>query len=172
MALLSIYERTSASQSHAVISHLRGVEAILTSRSATSSIASNDSFSKLTRAVLYSHWSITFLLPCVHGVRSPFDDSKWIDIEPALCHNSEAMRWDVLKLRKASHRLFLTLPGLVASVCELRTTSKRDSTGTTLRLAQELLDVRESKAENEVLHRLKVRPSHRSGIPLGGCAWR
>ncbi|EMC98422.1 hypothetical protein BAUCODRAFT_121291 [Baudoinia panamericana UAMH 10762] len=152
VGLLSLYEVLMRSQPQAYFWHAGGLSAMLLSRRKTGST------NELTRAIVYGDTHGTFQKPLTKGVASPFDDPFWFDLEPATFVETSD---ETKRLRKLGNQLLIRLPGLVARVRALRQRSVKGSFeqyfSQTAEVADQLLDLRDDRAETELLRRVAVR---------------
>ena len=130
--------------------HRNGMCALLLTQAAVRS----DDDTELVRSLLYQAWSSTFLIPCIQGTKSPFDEAKVLDLNPP---SQLKLPPEVGRLRKISNQLIIRLPALIASVRRLR----RSDADETLRKdaidqALKLLALRDKDGESAVLHRVKI----------------
>lgn len=157
VALLVNFERVFAYSSVPLRSHMHGIVALLMGQ-AKSCLPPSD----LTRAVLYQFWAVAFIGPCVMGVPSPFEISRWLKAEPVLLVEDELKApWKVvLRLRKMANQLYIRLPRLIMLVKGVQSDPNPEKINEAIRLAKELLEIEGMDAESEILHHVQVRIFH------------
>lgn len=163
VGLLLLYEQLMRSAPVAFFSHAKGISSIL-----LASRAQSMPLTPLGRAMLYSNTHGTFQEPCVHGVASPFEDPYWLDAEPASF--TSTLTAEVAALRKLSNQLIIRLPRLIAMVRWLRDFAgrqrsershtslwtSREKRSKAMKLADELVALNNTAAENSLLHQVAV----------------
>lgn len=169
VGLLNVYESlmratTGAQNLAAYFAHNQGMGAILLARP-----NDPDQISDMSRAVLYLLWDRTFRVPCRLGVPSPFENTIWEDVEPVDGRGNTPLRPEVRSLRLLTNKLFIRLPRLVMQVRTLREQSATSSPITddqaepTLRLAREILNMKNMDAETKFLHNVSVVKTETEG---------
>lgn len=152
IALLTQYEVLMRNDRQAYATHWSAVGALLRGRP-----RSHDT-SELVRAMFYSMWDQVFRVPCTQGMMSPFEEERWLGLEPAAI---VVLSDDVIRLRKLSQELLLRLPRLIVTVRGVLGNTIDDSL--ILRLLAELSGsfdhCRDDEAENALLYSVKVRPT-------------
>lgn len=152
IALLCLYESTVRQKVGPRISHRRGITAIAKAR--RSSKASSD----VARAVLHGNWTQDFRTSVAEGVPSPFEDAEWINSGPAYRVNN--LLPEVVSLRGLAQKAYIRLPRLIALARRLRETASglydRSVLDQATTLAIQLNELRDIKAESELLHNVHV----------------
>ena len=123
----------------------------------------------IVRAIFYSMWEAASVLYVARGVPSPYDSETWLDILPL--GGPEASS-EAGCLRRASNRMLIKIPSLVAELRRLR--ARPDVKGSRVRgddqccsssandvipLAAHLSALREDAAETRLLRRVKILPT-------------
>ncbi|KAK5164918.1 uncharacterized protein LTR77_009583 [Saxophila tyrrhenica] len=146
-ALLFCFETTLDPKVASGSAHNRGLSAIILASSGRSCMKD-----ELPRSLLYFHWKGVFNRPVVLGQVSPFDNEYWLGMRPASCGR---VGKEVETLRWLAQKLFVRLPRLIALVREAKMGGGA-SVDEAMKLAEVLAVDRDDKAENVVLHGLKV----------------
>ena len=138
------------------IAHQKGMHAILASRP---SVSQMNAFAKAT---VRTCAATKFIDYCLSGEPSPWDDERWL---------RQDMRHDAAdskvpgfaRLRDVNFRLLVKLPGMIKAVRSRRGEAVKAqlcpedrANQATLALAKQLLDLEDRRAENEVLHCMRV----------------
>lgn len=117
----------------------------------------HEPLSDYAAAVVYTSHDHAFRRPVAAGEASPFDHPRFLALEPPTL--GPGFGKDIRALTRSSFQLFIRLPRLIASVRAIRTEQPNASVTKTLELAEELLRSETTKAENVVLHQVKVVPT-------------
>ena len=157
-ALLAHSERGMGFQSRSkdlplknTLSHLHGIQAILTARQATNEP------SELTFSILAGQQTLLYEVPVALGTASPFENMSWFQPPPS---GSPLASVQIARLRVIGQRLLIDLPRLemymsrANKVCQKRISAS--SFWATKRLAKCLLRFKDEDAENTLLHKVNV----------------
>jgi hypothetical protein len=108
--------------------------------------------------MLITNWMGTFHLPVALGVASSFEEERWLDARIQTQVSAATPEYHE-KMSTIFKNLHIRAPRLVAAVRRLRVEPRADVGADdikTLRLAQELFDLKNSKAETEMLHSVSI----------------
>ena len=153
VGLMSLYDSVMGMHSKAQFTHRYGMGRILLLR------RDPDGPNELARAILYADWDRRFRAPVGLGTPSPFDDSYWLQADPV---HPSTIPTQIVSLRKLTNQLFIRLPRLVLYVRELTSKgvnepkSLDEDIEKTVKLAEELLQLEDSEAENYMLHSITI----------------
>ena len=116
----------------------------------------------------YDEMIMAYVIYCSQGIPSKFDAQFWLDLYPA---PSWAHTPVVIALRRVAYRLFIMLPGLAALIRKLRNCLDADMHSSTLHctlaLAQRCVAERDERAENLLLHSVRVtKPQDSRNTPI------
>lgn len=150
--LLGLHEMIRKDHAAAMHTHTRGIAAIISSR-----LHADVAVTPVVRAALYENTSITFLYPVALGRRSPFDHAEWLELDPAVVGSMEA---PIIELKKLTQHALIRLPGLIASVREMREngTWTARAKADAFVFAHELLALKDDDAEDAILRNITVAP--------------
>jgi len=151
VALLTLFEMLMKAEPRAVYAHVQGLNCILQAR------PKSQECSEITRAIAYATADEQFKHACIAQTPSPFEHQKWLDMDPV--SQFGAMLEEVANLRKIAHQLLIRLPRFIKDVRRCRQGDLDDDPvewAKTIRLAHELLELCDDKAETQVLHRVNV----------------
>lgn len=151
VAMLAIFEvmmsSHSASRQKTIFLHWSGLRSILLSRQPRG-------LSDVARAVLYSLWETTFGVAVGLGLSSPFEETKWLSVQPASFHDMTDYQ---CKLRRMANSVALRIPRLIQQLRQIREGSSSPLLlQNTSELALSLLKLRDEEAESRLLHEVTV----------------
>ena len=147
-ALLAHFEGIMRSHVAAAISHWTAAVDVIFGR--PTAVEHSD----FAHVIAYAAYDNAFRYPVAAGLPSPFDDARWLSLDPP-AQTAEAPV-EALRLTRLSHQLFIRLPRLIAYMRAVRSQDASGSTIRTLELAEELMLLQHSEAENAVLHRVSI----------------
>ncbi|KAK5165525.1 uncharacterized protein LTR77_009054 [Saxophila tyrrhenica] len=163
VAMLTLYEDVARFDELSWYPHQHAIVSILQAR--PESWPTSD----MATAVLYAFWGPSFGFSCFEGTPSPFDEKKWLSLDPVwqTCAASQALS----KLRKLAHQLLIQTPRLVAMLWDINGRSNRSVDSAELErlstLAQCLYDRVDAESEGVLLHNVAVvRSPDRAGKAL------
>ena len=150
IALLTCIENLLGAHAKAYFVHWQAVANTLLNRPPTGEV------SEFSRAMAYAYRTVAFRSSIALGVASPFDESRWIDLEPAEAMSTTMASPGILKLKQLNYKLFVRLPRLIALVRLLRNGDEEAPIQQIAELASQLLLLEDRSAENALLHQVRV----------------
>lgn len=158
--LLALYELLRKQHAVALHTHAAGITAIVDARLREGGISA----STLFRAAFYDNSLVTFTRPVFLGEPSPFEHPAWLSLEPAVMGS---MQPGVQRTRKLAQEILLRLPRVIAMVRRVRqstTNASNSGLSNAIQVANELLALKDEKAENKILQTLKLVPIPREDV--------
>jgi hypothetical protein len=152
VALMANFETVTTASPLPMYAHGEGLAAIIKARS------KGFHTSEVARAVLYTFSDELFRLACKNNIPHPLDNTRHRNLEPPSRTTSRDEA--VMSLRRTGFRLFVRLPRLISSFRAWQTQIEQGEMvhvpGSLVLLARELLDSRNSQAEDQLLHRIAL----------------
>ncbi|KAK5740541.1 hypothetical protein LTR17_004578 [Elasticomyces elasticus] len=136
--------------------HVQGMNAILGSR------PQGEKLNDFARSTVRTCTATNFIAYCTSGKPSPWDHERWLGQD--MNYSVQNSTSEFAKLKDASFRLLVKLPGLIKLVreyrqCSMKQTCDNRITRITVATAKQLLSVEDRLAEDAMLHRLRVVPT-------------
>lgn len=139
------------------LSHLYGLQMILTSRAKTRTP------SEVSYTTASWQYTVSLDVPVALGTISPFEDFPWFESEP---HNPEIWSTTLRRLKGLGLKIVVQLPRLIIYVRSWQRLHNEDDKARSsdalkmaLDLAKRLYVLKDEDAENTLLHRIKVNKS-------------
>ena len=150
VALMANFETVATAAVTPMYTHGEGLAAIIKAR------PKGFHKSEVARAVLYTFSDELFRLACYKNMPHPLDTPRHRNLEPP--SRTPSRDEAVLALRRTGFRLFVRLPRLISSFRAWQAQINRGEiehvAESLVLLARELLDARNSEAEDKMLHRI------------------
>lgn len=148
-------ERTKGPVDQSAVLHMKGLAAMFSSRPPASET------SALFRAMWYAtSFYVAYTLQLFNPESSsPFEKPAWLELEPVMDDEvvDDALTESLRSLRKISNKLFICLPRLI-KLCQAvrRGDGDENTKQAAFKIAQILYELRETRAEDHLLHSINV----------------